>query len=89
MARPSFIRSRWAQRAIDSAQLLVGAIEQRDVASIENALQHFERMTDGARTVAERLMLRGLLVDLYLVTEQKLEPLLTVAAERARGASHR
>jgi AraC-like DNA-binding protein len=87
MARTSSIRSSWAQHTVDAAQILTGAIEQRQIPVIRTALSKFERAASGARTAAERLVLRGLLVDLYLVTEQKLDPLLpTAARDAARDA---
>ena len=83
MARTSTIRSRWAQSTVDAAQVLTGAIEQRHIPVIRTALGRFERAASGARTAAERLVLRGLLVDLYLVTEKKLDDLLPSAARAA------
>src|SRR5262245_2865388 len=83
MARTSTIRSGWAQNTVDAAQVLTGAIEQRHIPVIRTALSKFERVASGTRTAAERLVLRGLLVDIYLVTEQKLDPLLPYAARLA------
>jgi AraC-like DNA-binding protein len=83
MPRTSTIRSRWAQKTVDAAQVLAGAIEHRHISAIRAALTRFERAASGARTAAERLVLRGLLVDLYLVTEQKLDDLLPSAARMA------
>src|SRR5215510_10834342 len=83
MPRTSTIRSGWAQNTVDAAQVLTGAIEQRHIPVIRTALSKFERVASGARTAAERLVLRGLLVDIYLVTEQKLDPLLPTAARTA------
>src|SRR5262249_37192212 len=83
MPRTSTIRSRWAQHTVDAAQVLTGAIEQRHIPVIRTALGKFERAASGMRTPAERLVLRGLLVDLYLVTEQKLDDLIPNAARTA------
>jgi AraC-like DNA-binding protein len=83
MPRTSTIRSRWAQSTVDAAQVLTGAVEQRHMPVIRAALSRFERAASGARTPAERLVLRGLLVDLYLVTEQKLDDVLPGAARTA------
>lgn len=83
MPRPSTIRSRWTQSTVDAAQVLTGAIEQRHVSGIRAALAKFERAASGAHNAAERLVLRGLLVDLYLVTEQKLDDLVPSAARTA------
>jgi AraC-like DNA-binding protein len=80
MRRPTTIRSRWAQRTVDAAQVLTGAIEQRHIPVMRAALSSFERAAAGARTAAERLILRGILLDIYLVTEQKLDALLPASA---------
>jgi AraC-like DNA-binding protein len=83
MPRSVTIRSRWTQTTVDAAQVLTGAIEQRHIPTIRAALVSFEQAAGGARTPAERLVLRGLLVDLYLVTEQKLDDLVPSAARIA------
>lgn len=84
MTQTTIVRSRWAQDTIDAAQILIGAIEHRHIPAIRTALDNFERMASDARAPAERVLLRGLLVDLYQVAEQRLEDSLPPSA---RGAA--
>ena len=67
------VRAAWVRRLVDATQGLSGALldPQREV--LNDALIKFEQCPL-ARTTAERLVLRGILLDVFLRLETALEP---------------
>jgi AraC-like DNA-binding protein len=77
------IRATWLRRVVDSAQVLGGALESQQLTRIRTALRRFEAVAGSPRTAAERLVLRGLTLDLYLLAETRLAAYLPEAARAA------
>ncbi len=82
----TMIRTSWARRTVDAAQLLAGEFELHQIPGIRTALLRLEGAARSVRTTAERLVLRGLLVDLYLVAEKRLDTWLPQAVRTAARA---
>lgn len=67
------IRPQWLGRVVDASQVLAGAIESQRISLVRDGLRQFEAAGGAPRTAAERLILRGLTLELYLLAERRFE----------------
>lgn len=83
MSESSPIRPSWTVAAADAVQSLVGAIELRRVADAHPSLIRLRHALDSAQNHAERMVLQGLVVDVYFLAEYKLEASVPAAIRRS------
>jgi AraC-like DNA-binding protein len=77
------------RRLNDALQVFVGTMESKDVDVIQKAFDTFERRCPEPRTTAERLVVRGALLDAFLRLETTLADCTTTEQRcAARGQLH-
>lgn len=78
----NYVRMGWLGQLNDATQVLFGAIGTKEPGTIYRALLTFERQCPVPRTTAERVVLRGTLVETFLRLETSLNDW-TSSTERA------
>ena len=80
----SQVRASWLCRVNNAAQVLIGAIAAKEVGAIGRALLVFERRCPPPATMAERLVIRGIIVETFLRLDTMLADW-TSARQRAEA----
>lgn len=78
------VRPNWVGRVVDVTQVLGGSFQDVNIEALKHALTEFEGHFPPAKTTAEHLVLRGILLDVFLRLEKALGQY-TSASDRAKA----
>lgn len=79
---PNVVRAWWLCRMNNATQVLFGSVASMEPGAIQRALRAFERRCPPPGTIAERLVFRGAVLEIYLRLETALNDW-TTSMERA------